>query len=79
MEQNRAVSSVGSWSYILARTDLADDVAYRLARALDKGHEALARRLAQARETTPRSTRSAAPSPERIHPGVERYLKEIGL
>lgn len=77
--QKEAVSSVGSWSYILARPTLPDDVAYRLAKALHKGNPALLARLAQARETTPQSTRLAAPSPDMIHPGVRKYLAEIGL
>jgi TRAP transporter TAXI family solute receptor len=77
--QAEPVNSVGSWSYILARPTLADDVAYRLARALHRGHAALVGRLDQARETTPQSTLDAAPSPERIHPGVRRYLREIGV
>jgi TRAP transporter TAXI family solute receptor len=77
--QTEPVNSVGSWCYILARADLADDVAYRLARALHRGHAALVNRLAQGRETTPANTRMAAPSREQIHPGVERYLREIGL
>jgi TRAP transporter TAXI family solute receptor len=77
--QAEPVNSVGSWSYILARPTLDDDVAYRLARALHRGHAALVKRLDQARETTPQSTLMAAPSPERIHPGVQRYLREIGV
>lgn len=77
--QTAAVQSVGSWSYILARTDLADDVAYRLARALHRGNPDLVRRLDQGRETTPQNTRLAAPSSSQIHPGVETYLREIGL
>jgi TRAP transporter TAXI family solute receptor len=77
--QHEAVASVGSWSYILARPTLDDDAAYRLARALNRGHAALVQRLAQGRETTPQSTLAAAPSPDRIHPGVQRYLREIGL
>src|SRR6476646_7753211 len=51
--QKEAVHSVGSWCYILARHDLADDVAYRLANALHNGHAALTKRLDQAKETTP--------------------------
>ena len=77
--QKEPVNSVGSWSYILARPTLADDVAYRLARALHRGHAALVKRLDQGRETTPQSTLAAAPSPDQIHPGVQRYLREIGL
>jgi TRAP transporter TAXI family solute receptor len=77
--QTAAIASVGSWSFVLARPTLADDTAYALARALDKGRAALAKRLAQAAETTPQNTATAAPRPELIHPGVRKYLKEIGL
>jgi uncharacterized protein len=77
--QTEAVTSVGSWSFILARPTLENDTTYRLARALHRGHAALAKRLDQGRETTPENTLSAAPSADRIHPGVQRYLREIGL
>jgi TRAP transporter TAXI family solute receptor len=77
--QTEAVNAVGSWAYILARASLPDDVAYRLAAALDHGHAALVSRLDQARETTPQNTLAAAPRPEQIHPGVMRYLREIGV
>ena len=73
------LASVGSWSFIMARPTLGDDVAYRLARALHQGEEALARRLPQARETTAANTVAAAPRLELIHPGVRRFLREIGL
>ena len=71
--------SVGSWSFILARPDLADDVTYRLARALHRGEGAIARRLPQAGETTVANTLGAASRSDLIHPGVLRYLREIGL
>jgi TRAP transporter TAXI family solute receptor len=77
--QKEPVNSVGSWSYILARTDLPDDVAYRLAKALHGGHAALVKRLDQAKETTPQSTLNAAPSAAQIHPGVQKYLREVGV
>ena len=77
--QDAAIESVGSWSYILARPTLDEDVAYRLARALHRGEDALGKRLAQARETTAANTAAAAPSRDLIHPGVKRYLKEIGI
>ena len=44
-----------------------------------RGHAALVKRLDQGRETTPQNTLAAAPSPDQIHPGVQRYLREIGL
>jgi len=76
--QDAAIASVGSWSFILAAPALPEDVAYRLARALHRGEADLARRLPQARETTAANTAAAAPQPELIHPGVLRYLREIG-
>ena len=77
--QKDAVNSVGSWCYILARTDLPDDTAYRLAKALHQGHAALVKRVDQGRETTPQSTLNAAPSAAQIHAGVQKYLREIGV
>src|SRR5262249_26943263 len=77
--QKEPVNSGGSWSFILARLDLPEDVAYRLAKALDKGHAALVKRLDQGRETTPQNTKAAAPTATLIHPGVQKYLREIGL
>jgi TRAP transporter TAXI family solute receptor len=76
--QAAALTSVGSWSFIMARPTLPDEVAYRLARALHRGESALARRLPNAAETTAANTVAAAPRPDLIHPGVIRYLREAG-
>jgi TRAP transporter TAXI family solute receptor len=77
--QDAPLRTVGSWSFVLAKPDLAEDVAYKLARAIHWAESPLAARLAQARETTLRNTRDAAPKPDLVHPGVRKYLKEIGL
>jgi uncharacterized protein len=77
--QGAPIHSVGSWSFVLARPTLDDDVAYRLARAVHGAEDALGKRLPQARETTSANTWAAAPSPDLIHPGVLRYLREIGV
>jgi len=77
--QNSAISSLGSWSFVLARSTLSDDVAYRLARSLHRGESALQARQIQARETTAVNTIAAAPNIDLIHPGVLRYFHEIGL
>jgi len=77
--QTEPVHSVGAWAYILVRPDLPDELAYRLAKALHKGHGPLVAALAQARETTPENTLRAAPRPDLIHPGVRKYLAEIGV
>jgi len=77
--QDTAINSVGSWSFVMTRATLSDDIAYRLARALHRGASDLARRLPQAAETTAANTIAAAPRADLIHPGVARYLGEIGL
>ncbi len=77
--QETPIASVGSWAFVIARPDLADETAYRLARALHKGEAAIARRLPQARETTAANTVAAAPRADLIHPGARRYLREAGL
>src|SRR6202165_87757 len=77
--QDAPINSVGSWSFILARENLPDDVAYRLARTLHGAESALCRKLAQACETMAANTIAAAPNVELIHPGVVRYLREIGV
>jgi uncharacterized protein len=77
--QSEAIHSLGSWSYVLVRPTLDDDIAYRLARTLHQAETALGNKLAQARETTAANTVAAVPSVDLIHPGVLRYLREIGL
>ena len=77
--QDAPLVSVGSWALILARPTLDDEVAYRLARALHRSEAALGKRLAQARDTTAANTVAAAPRLDLIHPGVLRYLREVGL
>lgn len=73
------LASVGSWSFILTRPTLADDVAYRLTRTLHRAEATLAGRLAQAQDTTVVNTCAAAPRTDLIHPGSRHYLREIGL
>jgi TRAP transporter TAXI family solute receptor len=77
--QSAAVPSLGSWPFVLARASLPDDVAYRLARALHKGETMIGEKLPQAKESTLANTLAAAPSQDLIHPGVLRYMREIGL
>ncbi|MGA7993877.1 MAG: TAXI family TRAP transporter solute-binding subunit [Bradyrhizobium sp.] len=77
--QTAPINSVGSWSFILARETLPDDVAYRLARTLHGVEATFCQKLAQACETTAANTVAAAPSIELIHPGVLKYFREIGV
>lgn len=75
--QTEPVTSVAVWSFIVARADLPDDTAYRLAKALHQGHDALVAKLPQAQETTAANTKAAASDPATIHPGVAKFLREI--
>ncbi len=77
--QGEAIPSVGSWAFVMARPGLPEDAAYRVARALHRGQAAIAQRAPAARETTPANTVAAAASPDLIHPGAQRYLREAGL
>ncbi|WP_050383667.1 TAXI family TRAP transporter solute-binding subunit [Bradyrhizobium pachyrhizi] len=78
-KQAAAIASVGSWSYILVRETLPDDVAYRLAKTLHGIEATFCNKLAQACETTAANTLAAAPDINLIHPGVLRYFREIGV
>lgn len=77
--QNEPIRSLGSWSYILVREDLPEELAYRLAKTLHGAEVAFAARLPQASETTAVNTLAAAPDAALIHPGVLKYFREIGL
>jgi hypothetical protein len=77
--QSAPIDSVGSWSFILARESLPDDIAYQLARTLHGVEDAFCKKLKQACETTAANTVAAAPNPNMIHPGVLKYFREIGL
>jgi len=77
--QNAPIDALGSWSFILARESLPEDVAYRLARTLHGAESALCKKLVQACETTAANTVAAAPNVELIHPGVLKFFREIGV
>ena len=78
-KQTEPIASVGSWSFVLTREVLPDDVAYRLAKTLHEVEAEFCRKLAQACETTVANTIAAAPSVDLIHRGVLKYFREIGV
>ncbi len=77
--QTAAINSVGSWSFILVRANLPDEVVYRLAKTLHGVEGAFCKKLPQACETTAVNTVAAAPNVDLIHPGVLKYFREIGV
>ena len=74
--QAAAIPSVGSWSFVMVRPGLPNEVAARLARALHKAEAVPSQQLA---ETTARNTLGAVPSLAVVHPGVVAYYREAGL
>src|SRR5258708_22639606 len=54
--QNDRIDTLGSWSFILARENLPDDVAYRLAGTLHGVESALCKKPPPACETTAANT-----------------------
>ncbi len=78
-KQSEPIASLGSWSFVLTREDLPDDIAHRLAKTLHGVEATFCKRLAQACETTAANTVAAAPRVELIHPGVMKYFREIGV
>jgi TRAP transporter TAXI family solute receptor len=77
--QDAAIHSVGSWSYVFARPGLSEEQGYLLARALHRAESPLAARLDQAKESTAANIVAASPRPDLIHPGVQKYLREVNL
>ncbi len=77
--QKTVLNTVGSFSYLLARADLPEDIAYNLTKAIHKAQPSLETRLKQGRDTLPENTWIAAGNPGRIHPGARKYLAEIGI
>jgi hypothetical protein len=77
--QTAPIDALGSWSFVLTREDLSDDIAYRLARTLHGAEATFCKKLPQACETTAANTLAAAPDLKLIHPGVLNYFREIGV
>jgi TRAP transporter TAXI family solute receptor len=73
--QTDAIPSVGSWSFVMARPGLDNDIVTRLAKAL---HRAEATPSPQLAETTAKNTLAAA-TPAMLHPGVLAYYRQAGL
>ena len=76
--QSNGLKTVGTWSYLLARDGLDDDIGYRLANDLYRIEKAgtLSRLLV---ESTVRNTLASLPGTDMLQPGVLRFYKEKGL
>lgn len=77
--QSDSLLTVGSWSYVLARPNLDEAVGYDLAAALHKAERVGNMFGGQLGESTAQNTLKALPRRDALHPGVERYFREVGL
>jgi uncharacterized protein len=77
--QSDSLLTVGSWSYVLARPNLDEAIGYDLAAALHKAERIGNMFGGQVAESTAQDTLKALPRRDALHPGVERYFREVGL
>jgi TRAP transporter TAXI family solute receptor len=72
------ITTVGAWSYILARPGLDESISHRLVASLYKAERVgvLTKQVAQ---TTARNTLAAIRSVEELNPGVLRFYREMKL
>jgi TRAP transporter TAXI family solute receptor len=73
--QGAVIPSVGSWSFVMVRPGLDEALVHRLAEALHKAERGKHHHML---ESTAANTASGITSPDVLHPGVARYLSEIG-
>ncbi len=76
--QGQPLETIGSASFIVARTELAEAFVYRLSVALHK-MERFQARPTYLTQTTAANTLVSADSLEDLHPGTLRYFREAGI
>ena len=72
--QDRALETAAVWNFILARTDLDDDTAYRIASAILDHPDEIARVYPAASASVVKNMNADTFLP--LHPGAARYLRE---
>lgn len=76
--QTEPIATIGSASFIVARPGLDEALVHRLAAALHK-IERFEGRPAYLAQTTAANTLASVESPDELHPGALRYLREAGI
>lgn len=71
------VHTVGFWTTLLCNADLDEEVAYNLTKSVYENKEALVKAHAFFTDLDPQNIVDATIYP--LHPGAERYYKEIGV
>jgi TRAP transporter TAXI family solute receptor len=70
-------STIGVYNFAVGRSDLPEDLAYQLVKAIHENHPRLVEASSAAHETVPQNVVKNTFLP--FHPGAVRYYREIGI
>ncbi len=76
--QDRAIDTVGSWSFVLARPGFDPQTGYRLVETLARAQGEMASRHPQGADSDPKGLAGLVPAAW-LAPGTARYLREAGV
>ncbi|MFZ0241848.1 MAG: TAXI family TRAP transporter solute-binding subunit [Desulfobacterales bacterium] len=74
---DQSVPTIGVWNVMICQKSLADDLVYKLVKALYEHNDYLRKIHPSAAYTTPENAVKYSPIP--LHPGTVTYLKEKGI
>jgi TRAP transporter TAXI family solute receptor len=69
--------TIGLYNFAVAHTDLADDLVYKIVKAVFDNREQLIEAQSSAKETVPANITRDSVLP--LHPGALRYYRELGV
>jgi uncharacterized protein len=75
--QERDYLTIGLYNFAVVHKDLPDDFVYRIVKAVFDNREELVKAQSSAKETVPANIGRDTVLP--LHPGAERYYREIGV
>ena len=75
--QDKPVSAVGVWTVIVGSKNLSDDLVYNITKQLFANQQFLKERHNYFKDLAPKNIVGAVTAP--LHPGAERYYKEVGV
>jgi uncharacterized protein len=73
----RDYQTVGLYNFAVAHKDLPNDLVYKIVKAVFENREELVKAQSSAKETVPANISRDTVLP--LHPGAERYYREIGI
>jgi len=77
--QDEDIHTLGLWARVICTADFSEEKAYEIAKIMDQNHEELVQGFGQLRDATVENTVAVSESGSiLLHPGVEKYFKEIG-